>query len=306
MPKKSNLLDSTPYAHAFCAMSSGFKNALVKADEAAGEAASAAKEAAKEGVQAADEWAGDKAEALSGWVEQAILKVRRSLDSLAALPCMARDGGRMPAPEKPPPPEPARYDEEELNEAVICAIKGAPCSQPWHPSQQPVFKLCLIGPPGTGKSALVRRAISRSYEERYEPTSVVRQHFWRHQAENQHGQPGLAGLRTQDLLVELEDCPGIAADAEGEPTADGSRVLEALLPPLVWYEARRREVAPPPLLRPTPVPPPAPRPPPTPPPPDEATLPPGFPRASPGRRGRARPAQGRPLGAAARAAPALA
>ena len=150
--------------------------------------------------------------ALATWAESLI-------ESLAPL-CLVRA-------KQPPEHGPGRLDAEELDQTVVCTARGAPCAEPWHPSRQPVVRLCLLGETGAGKSSLARRLVSHAFEERHCPTTHVQQHFWRH----------------PQLLVELEDCPGIAVDGQsGEPSASGARALEQLLQPMLWYEARRREV----------------------------------------------------------------
>ena len=128
---------------------------------------------------------------------------------------------------KQEPANTERLDAGELDEPTVCTTRGAPCAEPWHPSRQSVVRLCLLGESGAGKSSLSHRLVSHAFEERHRPTSHVQQHFWRH----------------PQLLVELEDCPGIAVDSQsGEPSASGARALEEQLRPMLWYEAKLKEV----------------------------------------------------------------
>ena len=162
---------------------SPFSDALVVADDKAYEAA----EGIKGVVKAADEFAGDKAEAASNWAESSILAIRNALHP-SQWQCLAR---KPREPETPQSPE--RFSEWELEEHIVCVVPG-PLALPWHPSQQPnVCKLCLLGETSAGKSALIRRLISRSFDARHDPTACVRQHFW----------------RCGELLVELEVRRGV-------------------------------------------------------------------------------------------------
>ena len=162
---------------------SQFRDAVAVVDEKAYEAA----EGVKGAVIAADEFAGDKMEVASNWVEKSILEIRLALRSVTDdWQCLARK----PQFEtrEPEPTQPERFEEWELDQQIVCAVPG-PFAQPWHPSQQPnVCKLCLLGEAGAGKSAIIRRLVSRAFGERHDPTAHVRQHFWRH----------------NELLVELE------------------------------------------------------------------------------------------------------
>ena len=162
---------------------SQFRDAVAVVDEKAYEAA----EGVKGAIIAADEFAGDKMEAASSWVEKSILEIRLALRTATDdWQCLARK--QRPEARESESLQPERFEEWELDEQIVCTVPG-PFAQPWHPSQQPnVCKLCLLGEAGAGKSSIIRRLVSRAFEERHDPTACVRQHFWRH----------------NELLVELE------------------------------------------------------------------------------------------------------
>ena len=162
---------------------SQFRDAVAVVDEKAYEAA----EGVKGAIIAADEFAGDKMEAASSWVEKSILEIRLALRTATDdWQCLARK--QRPEARESESLQPERFEEWELDEQIVCTVPG-PFAQPWHPSQQPnVCKLCLLGEAGAGKSSIIRRLVSRAFEERHDPTARVRQHFWRH----------------NELLVELE------------------------------------------------------------------------------------------------------
>lgn len=249
---------------------SQFRDAVAVVDEKAYEAA----EGVKGAIIAADEFAGDKMEAASGWVEKSILEIRLALRTATDdWQCLARK--QRPEARESEPLQPERFEEWELDEQIICTVPG-PFAQPWHPSQQPdVCKLCLLGEAGAGKSSIIRRLVSRAFEERHDPTARVRQHFWRHnellvelevQRTTLHPETAssrhkhhmhhsqhmhLCTLRicaAQRLRTSapphprtLQDCPGLSVAGE-DLTAEGRRALEVLLEPPLWYEAQRREV----------------------------------------------------------------
>ena len=162
---------------------SQFRDAVAVVDEKAYEAA----EGVKGAIIAADEFSGDKMEAASSWVEKSILEIRLALRTATDdWQCLARK--QRPEARESEPLQPERFEEWELDEQIICTVPG-PFAQPWHPGQQPnVCKLCLLGEAGAGKSSIIRRLVSRAFEERHDPTARVRQHYWRH----------------NELLVELE------------------------------------------------------------------------------------------------------
>ena len=162
---------------------SQFRDAVAVVDEKAYEAA----EGVKGAVIAADEFAGEKMEAASSWVEKSILEIRLALRTATDdWQCLARK--QRPEARESESLQPERFEEWELDEQIVCTVPG-PFAQPWHPSQQPnVCKLCLLGEAGAGKSSIIRRLVSRAFEECHDPTARVRQHFWRH----------------NELLVELE------------------------------------------------------------------------------------------------------
>ena len=224
---------------------SQFRDAVAVVDEKA----YAAAEGVKGAVIAADEFAGDKMEVASNWAEKSMLEIRLALRSATDdWQCLARKP-RSEARESEPP-QPERFEEWELDEQIVCAVPG-PFAQPWHPSQQPnVCKLCLLGEAGAGKSAFIRRLVSRAFEERHDPTARVRQHFWRHnellvelEVRRTILHPESAPSHHTHLRTSapLQDCPGLSVAGE-ELTAVGRRALEVLLQPPLWYEAQRREV----------------------------------------------------------------
>jgi len=254
---------------------SQFRDAVAVVDEKAYEAA----EGVKGAVIAADEFAGEKMEAASSWVEKSILEIRLALRTATDdWQCLARK--QRPEARESESLQPERFEEWELDEQIVCTVPG-PFAQPWHPSQQPnVCKLCLLGEASAGKSSIIRRLVSRAFEERHDPTARVRQHFWRHNellvelevrriilhpetASSHHehhmhntqqrtsapsASPNLNAsapphLRTSapPHLRTLQDCPGLPVAGE-DLTAEGRRALEVLLEPPLWYEAQRREV----------------------------------------------------------------
>merc|ERR1719420_914363 len=141
---------------------SQFRDAVAVVDEKAYEAA----EGVKGAVIAADEFAGEKMEAASSWVEKSILEIRLALRTATDdWQCLARK--QRPEARESESLQPERFEEWELDEQIVCTVPG-PFAQPWHPSQQPnVCKLCLLGEAGAGKSSIIRRLVSRAFEERH-------------------------------------------------------------------------------------------------------------------------------------------
>eukprot|EP00966_Prymnesium_polylepis_P119166 2754257-Prymnesium_polylepis.1 len=122
---------------------------------------------------------------------------------------------------------------EDPDEAIISLKKG-PHSEPWHPRTMAaphVYKVTVIGARRTGKSAIAYRLVSRTFDAQYRPTRGISQLFWRHFDET-------VGT---DVLVEIEDTPGIEIAAGSSATAEQVSNCEKLLKPLMWFEKKRRE-----------------------------------------------------------------
>ena len=110
------------------------------------------------------------------------------------------------------------------NEPVV-ANKPGPHATPWHPSKMsspPVYKFCLLGGRSSGKSALVYRLTSRSFDINYQPTRAATQLFTK------------LSQGAHEFLLEIEDSPGI-------PGEHADAALSSLLRSLVWFEKRRRD-----------------------------------------------------------------
>lgn len=130
-----------------------------------------------------------------------------------------------------------RRDEERSTEnpdEPIISLKKGPHSEPWHPRTMPpplVYKLTVIGTKGAGKSSIVHRLVSRTYDRTYRPTRRTNQLFWRMFDEN-------VGA---DALVEIEDTPGLDLASGGVPQASQIAHVDLLLKPLMWFEKLRKE-----------------------------------------------------------------
>jgi GTPase SAR1 family protein len=120
-------------------------------------------------------------------------------------------------------------------EPVLSMTKG-PLSQPWHPAAMTppyIYKICVLGPQGTGKSSIANRLVARTFDPSYRATRAPSQLFWR----------ATEPATGNDVMVELEDTPGINPETldSGELSARGLWEVEQLLKPLVWFEKRRRD-----------------------------------------------------------------
>mmetsp|Transcript_11912 Transcript_11912/g.20093 ORF Transcript_11912/g.20093 Transcript_11912/m.20093 type:complete len:438 (+) Transcript_11912:113-1426(+) len=121
-------------------------------------------------------------------------------------------------------------DGSDPDEAVISLARGR-YSQPYHPKDAQVYKLCMLGASATGKSAIANRLVAHTFDPVWRPTPTVQQMFWRYFDEE----------LGHDLLVELEDTPGLkTGDAGQAALGDASQAaLQVLLEPLVWFEKRK-------------------------------------------------------------------
>lgn len=122
-------------------------------------------------------------------------------------------------------------DSLDKDEAVL-SVWG----EPRHPSlMKPplVYKLCLLGSHGAGKSSIANRLVAHTFDASYRPTRAPEQLFWRHTEE----------ASGKDIMIEIEDTPGVDADTtpSRELKPDGVKKVEQLLKPLMWFERRRRD-----------------------------------------------------------------
>jgi GTPase SAR1 family protein len=121
-------------------------------------------------------------------------------------------------------------------EEPVLAIERGIHAVPWHPADMKspyIYKLCLIGPCGAGKSSIAHRLVAHTFDPACKPTRAPSQLFWRH----------FEKVTGRDIMVELEDTPGVQAHTteSGELTPAGLVELDQLLKPLVWFERRRRD-----------------------------------------------------------------
>lgn len=121
-------------------------------------------------------------------------------------------------------------------EEPVLADKRGVNAEPWHPAEMGapyIYKVCLIGPCGAGKSAIANRLVAHSFDPTYRATRQPAQLFWRH-TEPHTG---------HDIMVEIEDTPGVSGETveSGELSDRGLYEAEQLLRPLVWFEKRRKE-----------------------------------------------------------------
>ena len=131
--------------------------------------------------------------------------------------------------------EPKR-DGMDADEPILSMIRGSN-SIPWHPGQMSapyIYKICLLGACGAGKSSIAHRLVTHTFDPNCKPTRSPAQLFWRHFEQS-------TGL---DIMVELEDTPGVQAETlqSGELKPEGLAEVAQLLRPLVWFEKRRRDV----------------------------------------------------------------
>ena len=118
----------------------------------------------------------------------------------------------------------------DKNEAILW-MKPGMHSTPWHPATMSapfIYKICLMGPCGSGKSSFAHRLVAHTFDPGHRPTRATAQLFWRH----------FEQATGHDIMVELEDTPGILAES-GELQHEGMTEVEQLLTPLVWFEKRR-------------------------------------------------------------------
>ena len=121
-------------------------------------------------------------------------------------------------------------------EEPVLAIERGIHAVPWHPAEMKppyIYKVCLIGPCGAGKSSIAHRLVAHTFDPACKPTRAPSQLFWRH----------FEKFTGRDIMVELEDTPGVQAHTteSGELTSAGLVELDQLLKPLVWFERRRRD-----------------------------------------------------------------
>ena len=127
----------------------------------------------------------------------------------------------------------AEVSSEDPNEPII-ALKRGVHATPWHPrtmGSPHIYKVCVIGAKGTGKSSICNRLVSRTFEAQYRPTRSSAQLFWRRFDET-------VGM---DIMIEIEDTPGLDLSNGSLMTSEQHRNVETLLRPLVWFEKRRKE-----------------------------------------------------------------
>ena len=90
-------------------------------------------------------------------------------------------------------------------EEPVLADKRGVNAEPWHPAEMGapyIYKVCLIGPCGAGKSAIANRLVAHSFDPTYRATRQPAQLFWRH-TEPHTG---------HDIMVEIEDTPGVSGE----------------------------------------------------------------------------------------------
>ena len=124
---------------------------------------------------------------------------------------------------------------EDPEEPVI-ALKGGIHATPYHPRKmQPpfIYKICMLGAQGTGKSSVAYRLVSHTFDPIHRPTRAAAQLFWRHFDESSG----------HDIMIEIEDTPGLDPSAgKGSDTpVEVLRNVDTLLKPLVWFEKRRKD-----------------------------------------------------------------
>ena len=96
-----------------------------------------------------------------------------------------------------------------------------------------IYKICLLGQTGSGKSSIAHRIVTHTFDASYRPTRQPAQLFWR------YTEPTTGN----DIMIELEDTPGISPETleSGDLTPNAQAEADALLKPLVWFEKLRHE-----------------------------------------------------------------
>lgn len=129
------------------------------------------------------------------------------------------------------------HSSEDPHEPII-ALKRGVHATPWHPGRivgsPHMYKVCVIGANGTGKSSICNRLVSRTFDANYRPTRETSQLFWRLFDES----------LGNDVMVEIEDTPGLEVSHGGRLTEEQRTNMRDLLAPLVWFERRRSDVEP--------------------------------------------------------------
>lgn len=132
--------------------------------------------------------------------------------------------------------EKEKEDETLDPEEPVLSTKRGSNSMPWHPSEMGapyIYKVCMLGACGTGKSSVANRLVAHTFDPAYRATRRPSQLFWRTtEASTGH-----------DIMVEIEDTPGVSGGTveSGELSDMGLYEVEQLLKPLVWFEKRRRD-----------------------------------------------------------------
>jgi hypothetical protein len=116
------------------------------------------------------------------------------------------------------PPTPGWAEGELDPDEIVVDLSGG------HPASPPlVWRVCVLGACGSGKSSLVHRITSRSFDPELRPSRCCTQHFY-----CSFGARGAE--HTRERLFELEDTPGASAGDAG---------LAELLAHPAWFERRR-------------------------------------------------------------------
>ena len=99
----------------------------------------------------------------------------------------------------------ARKDEDgpstEDPEEPVLSLKRGVNSTPWHPRTMlapHIYKICMLGAQGAGKSSVAYRLVSHTFDPVHRPTRAATQLFWRE----------LDLTTGNDIMIEVEDTPG--------------------------------------------------------------------------------------------------
>lgn len=134
----------------------------------------------------------------------------------------------------------------------MISIKRGINSIPWHPGTMAapyIYKMTLLGACGSGKSSIAHRLVAHTFDPTYRATRQPSQLFWRHTFTAADYEKWTDGDRMdpfflgRDIMVELEDTPGITPDISpsGELQSRGRYEVEQLLKPLCWFEKLRKD-----------------------------------------------------------------
>jgi len=120
-------------------------------------------------------------------------------------------------------------------EPILSYLRG-PNSVPWHPGTMKapwMYKICFLGPVGSGKSSMCHRLVAHTFDPTYRPSRAPSQLFWR----------TTEAATGKDLMFEIEDYPGVSQETSrsGDLSLQAKKEIMAMLYPLCWFEKRRED-----------------------------------------------------------------